>query len=298
MKTVTRGIISAALFLLTSVVYAGHPAPGVQVIVKTGGAAVFTTITDGTGQFATGDLEPGQYLIEVRGPKVVPPVRYFLVLSGARPVGQTLTNAGGDLAMQAQVRRPTSIRGQVSASRIIVLPGLNPAGSATISAGATTPVSPINARQPAPIAALRQTPVTTVAGMQARSPSTVVTTPSTLPATRPTVAAPANPTRPNVAASANATRPAVAAPSNATRPVPPTGSSVRSTPLPLQQAPRVTRSPSITGSRIIGGKRYIWVPSAPGSNLGHWVPETPQPASRPVAKPTGTAGQIGSQGGR
>ncbi|MDQ6626714.1 MAG: carboxypeptidase regulatory-like domain-containing protein [Verrucomicrobiota bacterium] len=280
MKILTRGIGCAALLLFpTSIVYAGHPAPGVQVTVNKGGTAVFRTVTDATGQFTTGDLEPGEYQIDVRGVKVVPPVRYFLVLSGARPLGQTLTNAGGDLAMQAQVRRLTSIRGQVSASRIIVLPGLNQPTNAT-SAGAATPASLNNVRPVAMTAAADQRPSAVGAGTQGRSPSTATTSNSATSVGRSAAAAaPSNTPRSAVAVASSSAHPTAASPT-----APAASASTAATP--------------VTGSKIIGGKRYIWVPSAPGSKLGHWVPETPQPAVSNATKPAGAAAPLSGQAGR
>ncbi|MDQ6765011.1 MAG: carboxypeptidase-like regulatory domain-containing protein [Verrucomicrobiota bacterium] len=276
MKTVA----SAALLLLTSVVYAGHPAPGVQVIVNRGGATVFKCITDATGQFTTGDLEPGEYRIEVRGVKVVPPVRYFLVLSGARPLGETFTDAGGDLAMRAQVRRPTTIRGQVSANRIIVLAGLNPAANATSPGAATTTSGSLsNPRPAAPTAAAGQMPAVG-AGAPVR------------------FGAPPAASTSATSTSRSASR--TTTPANASNPSPAGGASARSAQGPLQTTSRATTSAApapLTGSRIIGGKRYIWIPSPPGSNLGHWVPETSQPGARDAAKPTGAAAQTTSQAG-
>lgn len=245
-------------------IYAGHPAPGVQVLVNLGGATVFKGITDTTGQFSTGALEPGVYAIEVRGPKVVPPVRYFLVLSGARPVGQTMTNAAGDLAMQAQVRRPTSLRGQVSANRIIVLPGGTPPPGARpvgLPVAASLSSSPRPVSQPA-VASQKPSANVATAPVRAAVPNAAAAV------VRSTNQSPVMPSP-----RANLPQPATVIVPSAR----PASSPARSIP---QTAPIVTGSVAATqatGYRIIGGKRYLWVPSAPGSNLGHWVLATPQP---------------------
>src|SRR5687768_10436105 len=97
------GIVSATFLLLCSSSFASNTAPNVQVVVKKGFSTVFKGITDGTGKFSTPALEPGPYRFELRAPKTVTPARYFLSLAGARPIGQTMTNPGGDLVMEAEV---------------------------------------------------------------------------------------------------------------------------------------------------------------------------------------------------
>lgn len=271
-------MVSAAILFLTSVVYAGHPAPGVQIIVNQGGATVFQAITDATGHFSTTTLAPGEYQFEVRGPKVVPPVRYFLVLGGARPVGQPITNAAGDLGMQAQVRRAGSIRGQVSSSRIIVLPGAPPLANATPSVAATSS-SPRDLHQPT---------LTVAAGQRPSAPLAGASTPSVAPSTTLTRAVPVNRAGVAVANGSNPSLPATAA-----------GSSTRtSTSLqrPPQNAP-VASAPAVPPYKIIAGKRYVWVPSAPGSSVGHWILETPEHQTAPRAAEIPPA-QTTSQGSR
>ena len=63
------------------------------------------------------------------------------------------------------------------------------------------------------------------------------------------------------AAAARPDRPALSARSGAPRPT--------TTP-----APRSAPAPSAYRTRMINGKPHVWVPLAPGSTLGRWVPET------------------------
>jgi hypothetical protein len=83
-KTAVSAIISASL-ALASAAFAANPAPSVQILAKSGKTTVFQAITDGEGKFYTPPLEPGIYLFEVRGPKIIGTTRYFLSLAGARP---------------------------------------------------------------------------------------------------------------------------------------------------------------------------------------------------------------------
>ncbi|MFN2476242.1 MAG: hypothetical protein ABR526_07885 [Chthoniobacterales bacterium] len=263
MNTAMRGIISATFLLVTSVVYAGHPAAGVQVLVNRGGATVFKGITDTTGQFTTDTLEPGEYQVEVRGPKVVPPVRYFLILSGARPMGQTITNAAGDLGLEAQVRRPVSIRGQVSSSRIIVLN--NPVPPANPSPSSATRVRVPSAQPVATMAPTRAPTVASTASASGPSGVRPIASSSTPPSSWGSA-----PASPNPAMTAMRSNPAT-----------------QSSPLRTPAAATV----SIIGaqpSRTIDGKRYIWLPSAPGSKLGRWVLAAPATAAG------GSSGAIGA----
>lgn len=230
-KILLSAILSVVFLVSASPSYASNPAPGVQILVKQGRTTVFAGTTDGTGKFYTAPLEPGIYLFEVRGPKAVGPTRYFLALAGARPAGETLTNADGDLAMPAEVTRPRGVTGQVRARRTLRLPpvGAPGEGTASQSSGVVSPIDPV------------------IAGSTAyRAPSSQ----------RAAIIAPAP-------ASNRATlAPAATAPQRLDA----GNISMASSPVPRPL--------------MIGGKRYIWVPTTSGSNLGRWVLDRRQPAAQ------------------
>jgi hypothetical protein len=218
----------------------------VQILVKKGSATAFQGITDGAGKFFTPPLEPGIYQFEVRAPRIVGATRYFLALAGARPLGGALTNAFGELAMQAEVRKPVSVRGQVRAFRVMRPPAS--ADTETTNGSSTSVPSPWSASNiPAPVMVNRSAAPFSGNATSARS------------------AAPPN--------------------ANAVAPAPRTAASSQS---PLGSAPgtsvSVARS-AVPEPRIIGGKRYVWVPVASGSGVGRWVLDPGYRAS-PAAAPT------------
>ncbi len=203
-KTILRCVCLAAFVSAGATAFASSAAPGVEVVVKAGRASVFQGLTDASGRFVTAPLEPGIYTFEVRIPKnVVTPARYFLALSGAKPMGEALMKPGVPLLMQAQVRRLTSVRGQVTARRVIIVP----------ATGTTT---------------------TSTTGANAGSATSTATTTAARTTTRPV--------------SQEAAAPA------------PTSEGVASRPVGYQ-------------ARMINGRRHYWVPIAPGSTLGRWMPD-------------------------
>lgn len=115
-------VCCAAILLTASVVSAANVVPGLDIVVAKGSAVVFHGVTDGKGRFETGPLDPGVYTIEVRTAPNTPPssARFFLSLGGAKPLGEATMRPGVALAMNATVRNPAGIRGQVSARGGIV----------------------------------------------------------------------------------------------------------------------------------------------------------------------------------
>ncbi len=122
--------------------------PGLEVVALKGSAVVFRGVTDAKGRFQTGPLEPGVYTIEVRTVPNTPPTsaRFFLALAGAKPLGDATFRPGVAVAMNASVRNPAGIRGQVSArGGLVYVPRVAP----TV-ASAPAPVAPaISAPKPA-----------------------------------------------------------------------------------------------------------------------------------------------------
>jgi hypothetical protein len=108
-------------------------AANLEVTVVSGDTTVYKGYTDGTGRFETTPLEPGIYIFQLRIPRtMITPCRYTLVLGGARPLGDALVGAGVALGMNAQVRRPGPVRGQVTGRRVILVPPTTAtAGTAT-----------------------------------------------------------------------------------------------------------------------------------------------------------------------
>lgn len=208
-----RSTVCAALLVAASTAFGSSAAPNVQVTVKQGKTELFKGITDGSGRFTTLPLDPGIYRFELRALKTAPPAQYFLLLSGAKPVTTAMADKKAVLMMDAQVRRPRSVTGQVTARRIRII----------------APTPPTAPDQLAPVGpASRQTAV-------ARPP-----------------APPARALASDVISRPAATPRAAAAPATTTSPPP----------VAYQR-------------RMINGRPHIWVPSAPGSTLGRWVPERP-----------------------
>ena len=248
-----------------------------QVVVKSGRTTVFEGITDATGRFVTPPLEPGVYSFEVRIPKgFVSTARYFLALSGAKPLGEAMTGPRVPLMMSAEVRRPTSVRGQVTGRRGAIATATTTAqtAGATPTSGTTAPTAPrttttTTASRPVPSSGrssigLRSAPLATTTPVQrAIAPRTTSATP---------VRGAFNPTRPPEA--------------------PTTGAA--------PGAQGLSARPAGFQPRIIDGRRHYWVPIAPGSTIGRWVPErsaraaataapaTPVQRTAPRATPTPT----------
>ena len=264
MKTILGGLVGAVLLLLSPTAFASNPAPGVQVIVKNGSSTVFRGVTDGSGKFYTPPLAAGTYLFDVRGPKALAPNRYFLALSGARPLGEAMTNTAGDLAMQAEVRDGKSVRGQVRAFRVLRNPlPMDPAMASTSSASGV-------GFQNAPVPS---------------GPSGYYAPSSQIATTRPVMTAPP-------ASMQTAARPAAAAQTTA-RPVTTNQMPVNTS---APAAPSAAR-PATPLPLMIGGKRFIWVATTPGSTAGRWVLDKRQPSASqpsasqatPVKRPSPTA---------
>ena len=269
-----RSVVCAALLLLgASTAVASSVAPNVQVNVKQGRTTVFTAITDARGRFATVPMEPGIYTFELRALRTAPPAQYFLLLSGAKPVSAAMADQKAVLMMDAQVRRPRSATGQVTARRLrIAAPQPAPAGpnanQVPIGATATAPQ-----RATAPAAAPPR--ATTPAPARATTPARVavpVRATSTAP-TSPVSARPAIPS--GVVSRSIPTQPSAARPA-AARPVAPTASTRPAAAKPVAPAASTpTARPANTRTRMINGKPHVWVPIAPGSTVGRWVPGQP-----------------------
>lgn len=139
-------LLSAAFVLMACTAIASNGAPGLEVVAKIGRTVVFQGLTDGTGRFTTGPLEPGIYTFEVRVPKtIITPARYFLALSGAKPVSEPMMGPGLALSMNAQVRSARQVRGQVTGRRVIIVPAQPASASSASVANPTASSTAISA---------------------------------------------------------------------------------------------------------------------------------------------------------
>lgn len=350
---VGRLLLCAAILLAAAPGYALDVAANLEVTAMSGRTVVFKGYTDEHGRFETTPLPPGVYNFQLRIPKTITtPARYSLALSGARPMGDALVGPGVAVAMSAEVRRVTTVKGQASGRRVILVPATPPATAATNSAtnstttlapsnnlavasnrppntasymaaapGARTNTAPISNTRTAPTAmsaAAAATPpkpaITYVAGRPPTGTTSASTTPvaglnsGTTPVVRQSTSA---------ASTTTAGRPIVSSPGAkpGDKTKPPTSVSqqrvvspgaVSLSPATPQTAPASSQfasnasrapGPQTSGAplsraatyppKIINGKRYIWVPVAPGSNQGRWVPEatpTQTPASSPARR--------------
>ena len=225
MTKLSRSIVCAVLLCGVSTAPAASVAPNVQVNVKQGRTKLFTGVTDGSGRFTTVPLQPGVYTFELRALKTAPPAQYFLLLSGAKPVSTAMADKKAVLMMDAQVRTPRSVTGQVTARRLRIA---TPEGAAAAPAGVAAPVS---AATPA-AAGTAAAPARTAVAVQPATASRV--------AAQPQMATPRQ-AAPSAAASATGL------------------------------APR----PVGYQTKMINGRPHIWMPIAPGSTLGRWVPGRP-----------------------
>ena len=156
------------LFVVSAASAVNNGVPGLEVVAMQGSSTVFRGITDGSGRFQSGPLAPGNYTIEVRIAKGMPPssARYFLALAGARPLGDAMIRPGVALAIGAQVRTSAGIRGQVSARGVVYVPAPAPAPTsnratrtANVPAPAANAVALRTATANLPVASARTQPV-------------------------------------------------------------------------------------------------------------------------------------------
>ena len=253
--------------------------------MKAGRTKVFEGVTDASGRFVTTPLEPGLYTFELRIPKgFVSSARYFLALSGAKPVGDAMTSPAVPLMMQAQVRRLTSVRGQVTGRRVAVIPTIATTatgGTATTTTAGTTVATRVSATTPARTAG--DVPAATVGARMSIGSRTIPARRTTAaPRSTGAVSATATPrttTTPPAPRAMTAPRTAAAPPTNSGRAVATTRAATP-TAAPATTTQGLAARPGNFEPRMINGRRHYWVPIAPGSTLGRWVPDR---AGRPGA---------------
>ncbi|HMJ06821.1 MAG TPA: carboxypeptidase-like regulatory domain-containing protein [Chthoniobacterales bacterium] len=127
MKTLPRNLLLSLLVVAASAVYAaGTPAIDVTVS-NSSGKLVYKGKTGANGTFATGKLEPGEYVVQFNAKKsAVQGDRYALVVSAGKKKVSADAVAGdkfakGGVAMKVEVGHGLNITGQVAAGDAAVL---------------------------------------------------------------------------------------------------------------------------------------------------------------------------------
>ena len=283
MSPVSRCSLFLAGIVLAASTALGATAPGLEVVVTSGGSVVFEGITDAEGRFATTPLPPGIYTFEVRVPKTIgTESRYFLALSGAKPITQPLMRRDVAIMMDARVRSARSVRGQVTARHVTIF---------------TQPASASPGANPASV------PARVAPAAAARAPAASTATPSSAgpsayqqrvingrrhvweplaPGSRLGRWVPEQPSALRAPAASSVTRSNVPAATATPAPV------ARATAVHPPAAPQMqTTRPAAAAPkrRLVNGKWHVWQPSVPGCSPGLWVPDG-APRAQPVAQPT------------
>ena len=111
-----------ALAIAAGVVSTGNAnVGGIDVTVKKDGKAVSRARTDASGNFATGNLEPGSYNVEFRAPNAaaVKGQLAISVLAGKQPPRQASADGkhlGSGVALNVDVTKASKLTGKVSPS--------------------------------------------------------------------------------------------------------------------------------------------------------------------------------------
>lgn len=175
-------IFSVVFLLAVSTAWAAKSVPGIEVVVLNGSTIVFRGVTDGRGRFETGPLPPGIYTVEVRTMPNTPPTsaRFFLSLAGAKPLGEATMRPGVALAMNASVRNPAGMKGQVTArGGIVYIPAR---GTAQNNNPGSAPTSPTSVNPPRPRTAPTPPGARSMGPLVANTPVASSAKPGTAPA--------------------------------------------------------------------------------------------------------------------
>ena len=122
MKIPTRILASSFLLVLASVGYAGTPSMDVTVS-NASGKLVFKGKTSANGTFATGKLEPGNYVVQFNSKTPLKGSQFAVVVSAGKTKVTADSVAGekfgsGGVAMNVAVGPGTNIAGQVASSQM------------------------------------------------------------------------------------------------------------------------------------------------------------------------------------
>lgn len=123
MKTLGRNVLLILIFLGAS---AAHGIPLIDVTVSDANSKLaFKGATKANGTFATGDLRPGQYVVQFRSKSAaVRGDQYMLILfAGKKPLMSNAVAgekfAGGGVAIKMDVKNPMKITGQVASAQAL-----------------------------------------------------------------------------------------------------------------------------------------------------------------------------------
>ena len=116
MKNLTLKLIAASLFALTSVVSGATSAIDVTVSDPSGKVA-YKGKTNAQGIFSTGQLQPGNYVVQFKGQNVEGD-HAIVIAAGKKKVAADLVSPrqfrGGGVAMKVEVGAGLNITGQVA----------------------------------------------------------------------------------------------------------------------------------------------------------------------------------------
>jgi hypothetical protein len=117
MKTVLRSVVIGMLAVVASVAFGAIPTINVTVL-NSSGKTLFKGATDGKGTFATGKLQPGEYVVQFNSKSAPKTSRYALIASAGKEKVVANGIAGEKLiagvAVTIQVGPGLSVTGQVT----------------------------------------------------------------------------------------------------------------------------------------------------------------------------------------
>ncbi|PZR76999.1 MAG: hypothetical protein DLM73_00880 [Chthoniobacterales bacterium] len=118
MKNLTSSAVAFLLLIVATMAYAAVPAMNVTVS-DAGGKAAFKGATDAKGTFATGKLQPGNYVVQINSKSAVKGTYAVVVAAGTKKVAANSVPgekfAGGGVALKVDVGAGLNITGQVAA---------------------------------------------------------------------------------------------------------------------------------------------------------------------------------------
>ena len=124
MKILTRILAASFLLVLASIGY-GAGAPSMDVTVSNAsGKLVFKGKTSANGTFATGKLEPGNYVVQFNSKASMKGGQFAVVVSAGKTKVSADSVAGekfgsGGVAMRVAVAAATNLTGQVASGQMV-----------------------------------------------------------------------------------------------------------------------------------------------------------------------------------
>jgi hypothetical protein len=122
MKNLLRNLLLVTALAGAAAAHAAPNVGGMDVTVRQkGGKVAYQGKTDGNGKFATGQLEPGSYTLEVRSKNAASFRGTEVQISVSAGKGSAVNQSsvagskfGGGVAMNVEVKRAAALQGQVS----------------------------------------------------------------------------------------------------------------------------------------------------------------------------------------